>query len=122
MIDETFNELKINRNGAHDVIEYSESNAIKIELRLDEKFPIGLHRFDCTAANVYGNDTRSTFVERFAKPFFLTQTHEIVEIRSGASTILDCSVSGYPAPQIIWLKVCKFRFIKKIGRLTLHAN
>lgn len=92
-----------NINGA---ICYKQNNTVELELRLNE-WPMGMHRFDCIAFNAHGIDERSTFVERFIEPIASNQSNTMIEVLNGTPITLNCSVKGYPMPEIAWQKVCK---------------
>lgn len=104
-------------NDSTDMVEYVKPNVIKLHLHLDKNMHLGIHRFDCFALNVYGNDKRDTYIEWHSKPYFATKDVEIVQVSNGHRAILNCTVECYPLPQITWLKVCKFGPLKMISHL-----
>lgn len=105
-IEERLIQNGININGA---IGHKQNHTVALELRLNE-WPMGMHRFDCIASNVHGEDESSTFVERFMEPTILHQNNTIIEVLEGTPITLNCNVEGYPMPEIIWQKVCKSLF------------
>lgn len=92
------------------VIKSPSANIIEIQMDL-ERCSAGLHRFDCIATNKFRQDQRNTFVESISEPTFSTSDTKSLEIIEGHPITIDCDVIAYPMPEIIWLKVCKSRFL-----------
>lgn len=107
----TFNDSEIHvktkyQTDAQFVIKYPSSNAIEIELQM-ENCVAGVHRYDCIAFNELREDNQSVFVESISGPTFSIENNETIESAEGSSTTIICDVIGYPIPEIVWLKVCK---------------
>lgn len=103
-IEETFDG---DQDGINGVIRYKQPHNIQIQLHLNQ-WPIGVHRFLCSASNTYGKDERSTFIEHILKPTFSNEDDTLIDASDGLPVKLNCGdVNGYPVPEITWQKVCK---------------
>lgn len=96
-------------NNTRAVIQHPNPNTVELQLLVDD-WPTGEHRFDCIAVNAHHRDERSVFIERVSKPTFSTSIVTDIQIVNGSSVTLDCNVTGYPPPDIMWLNVCKCAF------------
>ncbi|KAF6212100.1 hypothetical protein GE061_012620 [Apolygus lucorum] len=61
----------------------------------------GSGNYGCTASNHFGKDVRLTLIERFGPPE-IKKLPAVTQVRNGESVVLNCPVSGFPAPTITW--------------------
>lgn len=106
-IEVTFGQNQQNIKG---ILRYKCSYSIQIELHLN-KWPIGLHRFDCIASNTHGQQKSAIFVKNVLKPAFIEKNNTLIDIRMGLSIDLKCDYTqAYPpVDEIIWKKVCSLK-------------
>lgn len=102
-----------NRNAINGMIRYNLPYTAVIHINLN-KWPIGVHRFDCLAFNAYGNVEKSTFMEHTLKPTFALENDTSIDVLNGLPVLLNCDVRGYPIPEIFWQKVCESKIVLKI--------
>ncbi|XP_054713925.1 hemicentin-1-like [Uloborus diversus] len=60
-------------------------------------------KYSCLATNDVGNASRD-FTLSILEPPFIANDSSIVKVLAGKDAVLTCKASGYPAPEIDWLK------------------
>ncbi|XP_066994054.2 hemicentin-1 [Anabrus simplex] len=62
-------------------------------------------QYTCLASNVAGHSTADITVKILTKPMFMIHRPQLSRDEvEGASVTLDCSVTGYPPPQVTWYR------------------
>lgn len=87
-------------------IVYDLENHVKMSLYRNVSYK-NIESFTCLATNAYGQEKRTIYIETTSSPQFQSDSEPIstIDVLNGFPIVLNCDVTGYPAPNIQWQKV-----------------